>query len=154
MRYFLDSGILLRVVNRTDALHATVRASVASLKAAGHETVTAPQNIAEFWNVCTRPTMARGGLGLTVAECHRRLRVVERIVKVLPEPSDAYARWRALVVSMGVMGVQVHDARLVAFMAAHSINHLLTLNAADFRRYPALTAVSPAELLSRQTPGL
>jgi hypothetical protein len=34
-----------------------------------------------------------------------------------------------------VSGVQVHDARLVAVMKVHGVAHILTLNAADFRRY-------------------
>jgi predicted nucleic acid-binding protein len=63
MRYLLDTGILLRLVNQQAEAHATVRRSVARIKAGGHETVTAFQNRAEFWNVCTRPESA-GRIGL------------------------------------------------------------------------------------------
>jgi hypothetical protein len=46
------------------------------------------------------------------------------------------------------MGVQVHDARLVALMEVHGVTHLLTLNAADFARYPGVTALTPAAVIA------
>ena len=36
-----------------------------------------PQNIAEFWNVCTRPT-GKNGLGLTPQETEDRMKGLER----------------------------------------------------------------------------
>jgi predicted nucleic acid-binding protein len=146
MRYLLDTGILLRVVNRADPLHASVRDAVRTLKAQGHATVAAPQNIAEFWNVCTRPSLARGGLGLTPDEAQRRLGLIERIVQILPDHPAAYGQWKVLVTAHAVMGVQVHDARLVAFMLSHGINHLLTLNAAGFARYQQLAVATPQQV--------
>jgi hypothetical protein len=41
----------------------------------------------------------------------------------------------------------VHDAQLVAAMAAHGLSHILTLNIADFRRYRnEITPVHPADV--------
>jgi predicted nucleic acid-binding protein len=148
MRYLLDSGILLRVVNRDDALHTVTRKAVYRLKADGHVTVTGTQNMAEFWNVCTRPATARGGLGLSVDETHRRLRLIERVAVVLPDLPDLYELWKSLVIGERVMGVQVHDARVVALMKSHGIARLLTLNAADFARYSPIAAVTPAEVVA------
>jgi hypothetical protein len=51
------------------------------------------------------------------------------------------------VVTEGVSGVQVHDARLVAAMHVHQIGSLLTLNVQDFRRYGEIDIVSPLALL-------
>ena len=87
MRYLLDTGILLRLVNRADALHLPVRAAVRELKRQRHTFVTGAQNVAEFWNVCTRPASARGGLGLSVPETSRRLRILERGVDILSDDS-------------------------------------------------------------------
>jgi hypothetical protein len=42
--------------------------------------------------------------------------------------------------------VQVHDARLVALMQVHGITHILTLNGADFARYPGIVPIDPASL--------
>jgi hypothetical protein len=48
--------------------------------------------------------------------------------------------------SVGVSGVQVHDARLAAVMRVHGLTHILTLNAADFARYPGIIAVHPQDV--------
>ncbi len=148
MQYLLDTGILLRVVNRDDPLHADVRRAVRRLKDGGHVLVTTPQNMSAFWNVSTRPASARGGLGLSVDECHRRLRLVERVAAVLPEVQGVYEQWKRLVVAHAVLGVQVHDARMVATMAVHGLSNLLTLNKSDFARYTGVTAVTPVDVLS------
>jgi hypothetical protein len=60
-----------------------------------------------------------------------------------------YQEWRKIVVAEGVSGIQVHDARLVVTMRIHRIEHLLTLNVGDFRRYDRLIAVSPQDLLAQ-----
>lgn len=44
------------------------------------------------------------------------------------------------------MGVNVHDARLVAAMLSHKLTHILTFNAKDFRRYSEIEVVTPMEL--------
>jgi predicted nucleic acid-binding protein len=144
----LDTGVLLRLVDRSSSLHQTVRTAVRLLRARGDTFTMAPQNVAEFWNVCTRPISARGGLGLSLAETNQRLRLLERIVAILPDSPNALAIWRNLVLSPGVMGVQVHDARLVSLMKVHGVNHILTLNSADFARYPGITALDPLALIS------
>jgi hypothetical protein len=46
---------------------------------------------------------------------------------LLPDSAAAYFEWKQLLVTHGVMGVQVHDARLVALMKVHGISHVLTL---------------------------
>lgn len=146
MLFLLDSGILLRLINRADPEHANVRTALRLLKQRGDSLITAPQNLAEFWNVCTRPASARGGYGLSVAETAQRLRLLERLFNVLPETPAAYPIWKQLVVAHGVMGVQVHDARLVALMVAQGVGRILTLNTADFARYPMIIAQSPADV--------
>jgi len=140
-----DTGI--RLLDRADPHHPAIRQTLRLLRGRGDEPVTSPQNMAEFWNVCTRPAAARGGFGLSVPQTERRVRVLERLFRVLPDSLAAYGLWRQLVVRHGVHGVQVHDARLVGWMQAHGITHLLTLNAADFARYPGITALTPQDLV-------
>lgn len=59
MRLLLDSGILLRLLDRSDANHAAIRQCLRRLRLRGDTAVVSAQNIAEFWNVCTRPASAR-----------------------------------------------------------------------------------------------
>jgi|SRR5205823_3886957 len=143
MGFLLDTGILLRLLDRADPHHADIRQALRRLRLRGDTLVTSAQNMAEFWNVCTRPASARGGYGLPVAETQRRLRLLERLFVVLTEIPAAYPLWRNLVVAHAVQGVQAHDARLVALMQAHGIAHILTLNGADFARYPGVVAFEP-----------
>lgn len=143
MDYLLDSGVLLRIFNRADPNRRSIRAYLSNLRANGHRLVASTQNLAEFWNVSTRPTEARGGYGLSIEETDRRARVIERLVTILPESPQAYRVWRTWVVSLSIRGVQVHDARLAAWMTAHGIKNIVTLNGADFQRYPRIIALSP-----------
>jgi predicted nucleic acid-binding protein len=146
MRYLLDTGVLLRLLNRQAPEHSGVRAAVRQLKSQGHECATTLQNLCEFWNVCTRPESARGGLGLTFDEARRRLRTIERIALIVADSPHTYSRWKQLVEQLQVRGVQVHDARLAALMDVHGIRHLLTLNPQDFARFEHLVVQTPQQI--------
>lgn len=146
MRYLVDTNVLLRLLQRNDPNYGTVRQAVRTLLARRDDLCCSPQNIVEFWNVCTRPASARGGFGLTTAETDRRVRLIERVCTILEETPAVYSEWRRLVVDNSVSGVQVHDARLVSMMNVHGVTHVLTLNGADFSRYRGITSVSPGEI--------
>ena len=146
MHYLLDTGILLRLVQRESLSHTAIRMSVRLLKQKG-EVFTAFQNLCEFWNVCTRPETARGGFGLTLNEADRRLKVIERVVRILPDSQEVYSIWRELVLKHGVQGVQVHDAKIVAIMRATGISRILTLNPKDFSRYSEVEVFTPENVL-------
>jgi predicted nucleic acid-binding protein len=94
----------------------------------------------------TRP-QERNGLGLTVAEAERQVHAVEMGMKLLPDSEAVYREWRRIVVQHEVLGVQVHDARLVAAMRVHRVTHILTLNVTDFGRFSGLAAVHPSSFL-------
>ena len=143
MRYLVDTGILARLLHRNDPLHARVRHTLRRLRQEGHTFVTSSQNMAEFWNLCTRPAGLRGGFGLSVEEAARRLRLLERFVTVLKEPGSAYETWKRLLVVNSVAGKEVHDARLAALMKAYRIRRILTLNGADFKRYKGIEVIDP-----------
>jgi predicted nucleic acid-binding protein len=144
----VDTGILLRLLDRADPQHHDIRAALRRLRAQGDTLAIATQNLAEFWNVSTRPASARGGYGLSTHDADARLRILERIFRIFPDTHAAYAIWRQLIVNYAVQGVQVHDARLVALMAAYGITRILTLNPGDFQRYPGMMAISPSQLLA------
>lgn len=90
MRYLVDTNVLLRLLQRNDPHHSTIRQAVRALLARGDELCCAPQNIVELWNVSTRPATARGGFGLTTAETDRRVRLIERVSTVLEETPAVY----------------------------------------------------------------
>jgi hypothetical protein len=47
-----------------------------------------------------------------------------------------------------IVGVAVHDAKLVATMITANIQQVLTLNDIDFRRYAGITILTPNQVLS------
>jgi len=145
MPYLADTNILLRLLQRSDSDHTLACSALRTLRQHGERVYFAPQNLVEFWRVCTRPTSANG-FGLTVAETDRRARVVERLFSLLPEGPAVHAEWRRLGVLHAVSGVQVHDARLVALMYVHGVPNLLTFDVSDFARYPNVTAVHPTHV--------
>src|SRR2546426_12255500 len=58
-----------------------------------------PQVMSEFWNVCTRPVAARGGLGLSLAQTNRKARLIERHFLLLPDSLATFQEWRRLLVA-------------------------------------------------------
>jgi hypothetical protein len=52
-----------------------------------------------------------------------------------------------------VIGVSVHDARIVAQMKIWQISTTLTFNASDFRRFSEIAVQTPATLLASASAG-
>jgi predicted nucleic acid-binding protein len=148
MPHVLDTGILLRLFDRTDPSHLAIRQVVIRLKVRGERLFTTPQNIAEFWNVSTRPASGRGGYGLPVTRVERRVAFIERFCQLLHEDAAAHEEWERLVSNHQITGASVYDARIAALVRRHGLSNLLTLNADDFRRYPGIQPVTPNELLA------
>src|SRR5262249_55323950 len=144
--HLTDTNILLRLSHRSDPDYTLIRSALRSLRLSGTPLCYTPQNLAEFWNVCTRPAQ-QNGYGLSIAETNRRAELIEGSFRLLPDDPRIHIEWRRLVVAHAVMGVQVHDARLVAAMHVHGITHLLTLDQRDFARYPSITVLHPCEVV-------
>ena len=143
MLWLGDTGVLIRYVQPRDPDYQVVRQAVSQIRHGGDEIAVTWQNIAEFWNVCTRPSSARGGYGLSVTQTVARVKLLERAFTRLEDLAAGYSTWLSLIESQRVLGVQVHDARLAAAMLANGVTHILTFNTSDFARYPGITAVHP-----------
>ena len=149
MSILIDTNILLRRVQPSHPSHALSVESVSRLMAAGEPVHFTSQNIAEFWNVATRPA-EHNGLGFSPAITLAEVEKIEAAFGLLPDTPALYAAWRELVVRYGVIGAKVHDARLVAAMNVHGVGRLLTFNAGDFTRY-GVEVLQPAAVLSVQS---
>ncbi|MGD9720083.1 MAG: type II toxin-antitoxin system VapC family toxin [Pirellulales bacterium] len=137
MAHLLDTGILLRLVDQRDPLHERVVQAVAALAQQNEELFTTTQNIAEFWNVATRPVSANG-LGLTGANVVELLQsIIEPTCGILIEAELLYSEFKRLGQKYGFGGKQAHDARLIAMTLCWGIETILTLNERDFRPYRA-----------------
>jgi hypothetical protein len=61
------------------------------------------QNIAEFWNVATRPSN-RNGLGFTPEEAWQEVLSIEGLLTLLPDSPSIYTEWKRLVKDYKVQG--------------------------------------------------
>ncbi len=145
MPYLTDSNILLRSAELGHPMQAEALEAMATLLRRQETIYIVPQNLFEFWAVATRP-LERNGLGMSVADAEAELARLEDQFPLLLDPPGLYREWRRLVTTHAVVGVRVHDTRLVAAMQVHGITHLLTFNGDDFRRYPHITVVHPQDV--------
>ncbi len=147
MKRLVDIGVLLRLFDRSDPHHGSIRLALRRLRREGDLLCVAAQNAAEFWNVSTRPASVRGGYGCSISETDSRLSVLERYSELLTESPSSHAIWRKLVTDVRVRGVAVHDARLVSVMLDNGITSIVTLNPSDFQRYDDIVASTPSSIL-------
>jgi predicted nucleic acid-binding protein len=147
MAHLLDTNVLARLANARDPANPVATRAVTVLHRAGETLYLTPQTLIEFRSVATRPAAANG-LGMSAAAAEAEAAGFEAKFPLLPDTPDIYPTWKALVAALGVIGKQVHDARLVAVCHAHKLTHLLTFNVAHFRRLtafgPVVTLVDPA----------
>ena len=141
----LDSNILLRLSKSTDPQHTVISRALHALVGQAVRLCYTSQTLGEFWNASTRP-IDKNGFGLTVAETNRLAQVIERNFELLPDSRDVHDRWRSLLVTHNIQGVQVHDARLAASMYVHGVGQLLTINVRDFRRFAGIRILHPADV--------
>jgi predicted nucleic acid-binding protein len=146
MDHLADTNVLIRSIDRKHGMHPEAVGALTSLLGSGGRVCMTPQNVIEFWNVCTRP-IDRNGLGLSAAEVDHEVSQLEGVLSLLPDVPAIYPEWRRLVVAHAVSGVKVHDARLVASMNIYGIRHILTFDGPDFSRYTGIQVVHPTDVL-------
>jgi len=146
MAYLFDTNIFVRLAGHNDPLRQVSVDALRKLRSSDEVLCFTPQVLSEFWNVCTPPVAARGGLGLSLTETNRKARLIERHFVLLPDSLATFQEWRRLIVAHSVMGVAVHDAKLTASMSVHGVTHLLTFNVDDFKRYPSIVVVHPSDV--------
>jgi predicted nucleic acid-binding protein len=149
MAMLVDTSVLGRLANRADVAHRIARNAIAELHRRGETLHLAPQNLVEFRNFATRPVKVNG-LGLSASAADGLAMTFEAAFSILAETPDIYPAWKTLVGALGVIGKQVHDARLVAICHVNGVSHLLTFNAAHFARLagfgPGVVVVDPASV--------
>lgn len=146
MAYLIDTNIIMRMAQPNHPMCAEALNALGVLRQQQEEYYLAHQNLVEFWRSATRP-VERNGLGFTLLQAEAELQRLEMLFPVLPDVPEIYPEWRRLVLNYGVMGVNVHDARLVAVMRVYRLTHILTFNIGDFTRYAnQIIPVHPASV--------
>jgi predicted nucleic acid-binding protein len=146
MSVLVDTNILLRSAQPTHPLCSVATHSISTLLKQKETVFFCPQNIAEFWNVATRPAGVNG-LGFSHTEVLNEIQSIEDLLTLLPDSPGIYAEWKRLVSDHKVMGIKVFDARLVSVANIYGVGSILTFNATDFRRYGSIAILEPSSFL-------
>ena len=120
--------------------------ALALLLGQGDEVHLTPQNLIEFWAVATRPVEANG-FGRNRERTTKEVTELQERFPLLPDSPDIFTRWLELVKQLPIHGKRVHNARLVAVLQAHAVEHLITFNISDFGAFPSLSLVDPCSLV-------
>jgi predicted nucleic acid-binding protein len=150
MSYLLDTGILLRLADDKDQLHATVEAAVGILGSQRQALIVTVQNFAEFWNLATRP-VANNGLAFSpdsVSKLYEN--TIEPLCAIFTETASLHDKLKELLLKYSVVGKQVHDVRLVAMMLTWQVDTILTLNERNFRRFEpeGIVVITPEVIIA------
>lgn len=145
MTWLVDTNILLRSIEPESHSGQTAAHCVNLLLERGEKLFLAAQNLIEFWAAATR-SKQKNGYGLPIESVDRLIRGLESRFPVLPESPEIYVSWRKLVKLYGIQGVEAFDTRLVAVMIAYRVDHILTFNVRDFKKYREVTAIHPNNL--------
>src|SRR2546430_14644388 len=131
--YLVDTNILLRLSKKDDPNYLLVQAAIEALVMEGSELCFTPQNLIEFWNVCTRPA-SHNGFGLSVSETDRLARAIEGTMTLLQDNEKIYPEWRRLVMRNSVRGGQVLHVHLAASVRGLDVLAIFTFNQTQFSR--------------------
>jgi predicted nucleic acid-binding protein len=145
VEYLADTNVASRSVIPAAPQYPVIVSALDRLIRNGDVVYVTAQVLVEFHAMATRPAAANG-FGFPVTQAVLEARKIEAAFPRLPETDDIYHLWRTLVERYAIVGRQVYDARLVAVMLAHGVTHVLTNNAAHFRRFSEITAVEPADV--------
>lgn len=151
MKILVDTNVLLRIADKSHAMHAEAVRAVDILDEQDHECLIVPQVLYEYWVVATRPK-ENNGLGEDVDIADLAIAKWTSAFRLLLDERGVFRIWRDLVNANRVKGKPAHDARLVAAMKRHSVTDLLTFNAGDFTRFVGIQVRTPAEVLAGKLP--
>lgn len=147
VRILLDTNICLRFADAAAEAHEIATRAVHRLILDGHRIRLTPQVLIEFWAVATRPAK-NNGLEWTTSHTEIELTALTSRFGMLGDRNAVLPIWRNLVSTHDVKGKNAHDARIAAVMSAHGVEHLLTFNGDDFKRFPHVRALKPLDVVA------
>jgi predicted nucleic acid-binding protein len=143
MLYLFDTNNFLRLAEKQNSQRAIILQALRKLRSNNHTICFTPQILAEFWNVCTRPSSARGGLDFSIKQTKKKVEIIQKHFQLLTDNLQTFLEWKKLVSDYSVIGVQVHDAKIVASIITHKVDYLVTFNEKDFKRFPMIQVINP-----------
>lgn len=130
----LDTNILIASKQAGRPEYDAVTMRLAALIENNEELIICPQSIYEFYVVSTRPKI-KNGFGMTCTKALEEIQDLHKTYTFMNDPVNLFDNWHQLIQQYNTVAKPAHDCRLVAFMQAHKIDRMYTLNHADFKRY-------------------
>ena len=148
---FLDTNVLVNSNVGSAPLYQEARQALQLLNSARITIWISRQVLREYMVVVTRPQVYAKSLPNT--EVVKQIRIFETQFRIAVENETVFENLLKLLERVSVGGKQIHDANIVATMQANNIDHILTLNGADFNRFsPAISVWSLQDVITRYTP--
>lgn len=82
MSFLLDTNILLRSIDTSHPMNADAVNAITVLRSRNEQIYIVPQNLIEFWNVCTRP-VERNRLGRNVTQAEVEINRLKMLFPLL-----------------------------------------------------------------------
>ena len=133
VRAFLDTNIVLRLVNSALPEHPDVQRLVQAIRDEGHELWISRQVIREYLVQVTRPGVLVTPLSIEQVRLH--IKTLSLLFNVADENEAVTDQLLELLEKFPSGGKQIHDANIVATMLVNNIDTLLTINFADMKRF-------------------
>lgn len=130
---FVDTNVVLRLINESLPQHAAVRTSLDQLQAQGVELWISSQIIREYLVQVTRPGFLAVPLPSEQALDH--VATMRSLFNVADETEAVTDKLLELLKAYPTGGKQVHDANIIATMLVYGIDTLLTINIEDMKRF-------------------
>jgi predicted nucleic acid-binding protein len=92
MPFLLDTNILLRSIDIAHPMNADAVNAITVLRDRGEQIYIVPQNLIEFWNVCTRP-IEKDGLGRNVTQAEAEINRLKMLFPLLLDTETIYQEW-------------------------------------------------------------
>lgn len=121
MRGAINTCVLLRTRDVRSPLHIVAKQALQQLANSNVRSFVAPQILAEYWAVATRPADQRGGLGLHPDTVREDIRYFMELYEMAREPHNLFDTWLEILSTYGVSGKAVWDARLAAVLKVNRI---------------------------------
>ena len=103
--YLVDSNVLLRWVRPEHSDYPVTVSAMDALLPQDAILCYTSQNVAEFWNTCTRP-VDRNGFGLSPQGADSHARSFEARLRLLPDSLAVHGEWRRLLVTWPLLLVK------------------------------------------------
>ena len=138
---FVDTNVLVHATDTSSPDNAKAQTALVQLVAAGPVAISR-QILREYIGVVTRGQQWSKPLPL-----HDAIAATDSFLnrfKLIEDGPEVWGTFKMLAGAYRFAGKQVHDANIVATMLAHGVNHILTFNGKDFRRFaPRITIIEP-----------